>query len=211
MVKCHVLLLGGIGVGKTQVGRALQASGFEVITADEVGHQVLGEPEVVSQIRRWWPESIRCGAVDRSILGEIVFENPDELVRLEAITHPRIREALAYQVSSVVDGSVVVEMPLLNDFLEGEWIRIVIDAPDEVRLRRLIARGLYEVDAQARMSAQPSRADYLAVADITVDNSGTVEDLERRVAILAGQLKRMCAERFSHRARRRSPGGPTPT
>jgi dephospho-CoA kinase len=73
---------------------------------------------------------------------------------------------------------VLVEMPLPVPLLGSDWRWVVVDAPDDVRLARLVARGMAPDDAARRMAAQPSRGEWLARADLVVDNAGSLEDLE---------------------------------
>jgi dephospho-CoA kinase len=87
-----------------------------------------------------------------------------------------------------VDGTVVVEIPLLSHGLGDEWRRIVVDCRDEIRMARAIDRGMRRDDAIARMKAQPSRPEWLAVADLVVPNHGSMEALEEAVQVLVGVL-----------------------
>lgn len=179
----HKLIVrGGIGSGKSSVAELLAAHGATVISADTVGHTVL-EPggEAYDGVRARWPEVVGPdGIVDRSRLAEIVFADPDELRELEAMTHPAIRKAIAERVEAT-DGPVVVELPLPSDFLEGEWVSIVVDAPDDLRRSRLVARGMSDADITARMASQPTRLEWLGLADIVVDNSGDLDALSQQV------------------------------
>jgi dephospho-CoA kinase len=171
MGRCHVALLGGIGSGKSSVGLLLSDRGADVIDADMVGHQVLVGP-ARDDVIRLWPEVRAEGAIDRARLAEIVFKDPVQLRRLEAATHPHIRERIAGLVTASSAEVVVVEMPVLADILEGRWLRVVVDAPDEIRIGRLLNRGMEAADVRARMSSQPSRVEWLEVADFVIDNSG---------------------------------------
>jgi dephospho-CoA kinase len=80
----------------------------------------------------------------------------------------------------------VVEVPLIDTSLG--WPRMVVDAPDEVRLQRAVTRGMTQYDAERRMKSQPDRAEWLASADLVIPNHGTLAELEVTVAILAEYL-----------------------
>lgn len=175
------ILCGGLASGKSLVRSFLEEAGVETIDSDAIGHEVL-EPSgpAHAEVARSWPQVIVDGRVDRSALAGIVFADPAELSRLEMITHPHIF-TLIQERAAAVDGIVVVEMPVLG-VLPGEgWRRIVVDARDEVRLQRAVARGMDEADARARISRQPSRAEWLAAADLVIPNHGDEVELRETV------------------------------
>jgi dephospho-CoA kinase len=84
------------------------------------------------------------------------------------------------------EGVAVVEVPLIDTGIA--WPRMVVDAPNDVRLQRVLARGMNIEDATARIAAQPSRAQWLASADLVIPNHGTREELAETVAQVLGQL-----------------------
>jgi dephospho-CoA kinase len=178
------LLTGGIGSGKSEVRRLLEKAGIRTIDADSVGHAVLRE-EAFSAVSGRWPDVVVDGAIDRSRLAGIVFADPRELAALEAITHPSIFGRIEVELKGF-DGTAVVEMPLLNR-VEG-WPVIVVDAPDDIRLERVLARGMAMEDAERRMRSQPSRGDWLARGDIVVPNHQSLDDLDQTVLLLARHL-----------------------
>ncbi len=171
------------------MGRLLAQRGALVVDADRVGHTVL-EPygEAYAAVRRRWPQVVTGGRVDRAALAEVVFSDRAELARLEEITHPAIRRRILDMVADTPHRLVVVEVPLRGDFMGEGWMRVVVDAPDEVRVERLRARGMDEADILRRMKAQPSRSEWLAWADFVVDNAGNEPQLESEVDRLLGAL-----------------------
>ena len=182
LAQARLVLSGGIGCGKSTVGRFLAAAGVAVIDADEVAHRVL-EPvgAAYDAVSDRWPDAVRDGFIDRAALAAMVFGDPLQLAELEAITHPAIRSEIARRVASETNEVVVVEVPLLNDYFDDGWRRIVVDAPDEVRRRRLEARGMTPPDIAQRMDAQPGRDEWLAAADFVIDNSGSLDALRDEV------------------------------
>lgn len=154
------------------------------IDADAVGHEMLkpGGP-AFDEVASTWPQVVSEGRIQRAALAAIVFAKETELKRLESITHPLIFGTIARRVEDF-EGSVVVEMPVLEHAFAQAWNRIVVDSEDEVRLGRALARGMSEEDARDRMAAQPSREEWLALADVVVPNHGTLADLEETVARL---------------------------
>ncbi len=181
------LLGGGIGSGKSEVRRLLAAAGLETIDADSIGHAVL-EPDgpAYPAVAARWPEVVVRGKVDRAHLAAIVFGDAEQLELLESITHPHIFGTIEGLVEQK-DGAVVVEAPLLNSPTGGEWGRVVVDCPDEIRLERALARNMALEDVKARMSSQPSRGEWLAAADIVIPNAGSLADLELAV----GEITRL--------------------
>jgi len=182
------VLGGGLASGKSMVRELLADAGVATIDADAVGHEVLADEESVFEaVAERWPDVVVADRIDRRRLGEIVFNDPVELKALEAITHPPIFDRIRERVEQI-DGTVVVEISVVHHRLGGSWQRMVVDCRDEARLERAIARGMTAADAKARMSRQPMRSEWLAVADLVVPNHGSVGDLSREVASLVSRL-----------------------
>lgn len=179
MERRHILLSGGVGSGKSTVGALLEKAGFEVLSADAIGHDVL-ENEARTAVISEWPEVLVDGCIDREALAGIVFSRSEALSRLERITHPHIRR----RVTDRLDGaavSLVVELHALSDFLPGRWVRLVVDVPDDLRVVRLVRRGWSQEEALRRMRSQPTRLEYLCNADFIIDNSRGFEYLAPQV------------------------------
>ncbi|MGB8022387.1 MAG: dephospho-CoA kinase [Candidatus Nanopelagicales bacterium] len=187
----RVGLTGGIGSGKSTVAAMLAERGAVVIDADRIARDVVapGEPALAEIAARFGAGVIRAdGSLDRAGLAAIVFPDPDALAALEAIMHPRIdRRAGELLDDALASGArvVVYDMPLLveNGQSRDFDLVVVVHAPAEARVARLVHRGLAEADARARMVRQASDAERLAVADVVIDNSGSPADL-------AGEVKR---------------------
>jgi dephospho-CoA kinase len=150
-----------------------------------VGHSVL-DNEALNAVSARWPQVVTNDAVDRGALAAIVFDDPSQLAALEAITHPLIFGRIESDLEGF-EGVAVIEVPVLDTTLG--WSTMVVDAPDEVRLERAVSRGMDRADAERRMTSQPSRARWLASADLVVPNHGTLEELEEAVAVLAEYLR----------------------
>ena len=174
----RALLGGGIGSGKSTAAAVFASLGAEVLSADAAAHAVL-EPDgaAFGEVAGRWPSVVVAGRIDRKALAAIVFSNPLAREALERITHPAIGRLLAERVAPITRGVALVEMPLPKDLLGPGWRWVVVDAPDEVRLERLVARGMAREDAAARMAAQPSREEWLAKADLVVDNAAGLDHL----------------------------------
>jgi len=196
----RVGLTGGIGSGKSEVSQRLAALGAVVVDADRAAREVVepGTPGLQQIAETFGPGVLQAdGSLDRSKLAELVFADEEARGRLNAIVHPlvheRMRAADAEAVRAGGDGTVVVhDVPLLAEGGRGgEFdLVIVVDVPAEVQVERLArARGMTGEQARARMAAQASREQRLAVADIVIDNSGTLEELDRRVAEVWTELR----------------------
>lgn len=186
----RLVVSGGIGSGKSTVLRVLEDLGVDVIEADRVGHSVL-EPGggAFESVVSTWPEVVQAGRIDRGMLATIVFEDIGQLRTLESITHPQIAAEIQRQVDGLGFRDIAVELPLASDLLGDGWIRVVVDAPVETRRQRAAGRGFSDLDVSRRMSAQPTRHQWLTGADVVLDNSGSISDLESRVAALLDRLR----------------------
>ncbi len=172
------VVTGGIGSGKSTVTRLAAASGLATIDADLVGHDVLAGPARMAVAARW-PEAIVDDHVDRHILGSIVFADPPQLKELEAITHPLISDELRHRMVATTRGVLELSVPIP---LAGDLPTLVVDAPDDVRRERLQERGWADEAIDARMANQPTRSEWIALATVVIDNSGTPGELHSAVA-----------------------------
>jgi dephospho-CoA kinase len=196
----RVGLTGGIAAGKSEVSRRLAELGAVLIDADAVAREVVapGTPGLAEITAAFGPSVITpAGSLDRARLGEIVFSDPGLRAKLNAIVHPLVSERMLQLEQSAPPGSVVVhDVPLLaENGLAGRYdVVVVVDVPSEVQLDRLTRlRGLPPDQAQGRLDAQASREDRLAIADLVVDNSGSLAELDRQVADLWAELSRRAA------------------
>lgn len=187
----RLLLSGGIGAGKSAAAELLEARGIPVIHADSIGHAVLEpEGEAFHAVAAWWPEVVVDDRIDRHKLAGIVFNDPQALSQLESMTHPAIAARILNLVAQHDDAPVVVvELPLLLPLLGEGWMRVVIDAPLEVRKQRLRDRGMTELDIDARMAAQPSSEEWRRAADHIIENKRSVEDLASALDDLLAELQ----------------------
>jgi dephospho-CoA kinase len=136
------------------------------------------------------------GSLSRERLGEIVFGDPGLRAKLNAIVHPLVREWMQAAERTAVqangDAIVVHDVPLLAESrgTAGFDVVIVVDVPPELQVERLVRlRGMAARQARARIAAQASREQRLAVADIVIDNSGSLDDLGLRVAEVWADLE----------------------
>ncbi|BBJ44571.1 dephospho-CoA kinase [Streptomyces antimycoticus] len=181
-------LTGGIGAGKSEVSRILTSLGAVLIDSDRIAREVVepGTPGLTAVVTEFGPEVLTAdGHLDRPGLGAIVFNDPERLSALNAIIHPLVRDRSAeLQAAAAPDAVVVHDVPLLaeNKLAPLYDLVMVVDATPEIQLDRLVRlRGMAEDEARARMAAQATRADRLAIADVVIDNNGPIEALEPQV------------------------------
>jgi dephospho-CoA kinase len=188
-------LTGGIGSGKSTVAAMLTARGAVVIDADALAREVVepGTPGFDAVVESFGPEVVAPdGGLDRGTLASIVFADPDRRALLEAIVHPAVVRRVAEIVAAhaETDDVVVLDSPLLIETGRHRDVElvIVVSAGTETQIARLVARGMDEADARARLAAQMPLAEKSEVADVVLDNEGTLDELERQVDRLWADL-----------------------
>ena len=187
----RVGLTGGIGSGKSAVAARLADRGAVLLDGDQAARAVVepGTPGLAMIADAFGAGVLRPdGALDRAALAKIVFTDENARVLLNEITHPLIHEHMDAGEEAAIaalgpDIVVVHDVPLLAEGQRASdfALVIVVDVPPELRVTRLAGRGLPEDQARARMAAQATREERLAIADVVIDNSGTLADLDRRV------------------------------
>ncbi len=189
-------LTGGIGSGKSTAAERLGRLGAVVIDSDRIAREVVqvGTDGLARVIERFGPDVLAAdGSLDRPRLGKLVFADPAALADLNAIVHPLVAARSAELTEHAVAGeaaAVVHDIPLLveNGLAARYDTVMVVQAPLELRLRRLAGRGLDADTALARIGAQASDQQRRAVADVLLDNSGSVAQLWAEVDEAWGRL-----------------------
>jgi dephospho-CoA kinase len=182
-------LTGGIGSGKSTVARMLEARGAAVFDADLLARQAIapGTPGHDKVVERFGPNVLAPGGgIDREALASIVFADPAARRDLEAIVHPEVRRMFAERSERYEDTDTVVvfSAPLLVEtgMHTAFEVLMVVSAPVDTQVERLMRdRGMSEPTIRARIAAQLPLDAKAEVADVLVDNEGTIEDLEGQV------------------------------
>ncbi len=200
----HVGLTGNIASGKSTVARLLVAQGATLIDADVLARKAV-EPgtSALAAIRERFGDGVLStdGTLDRAALRRIVFHDPAARDALNRIVHPAVgllRDVELAAARARGDRVIISDIPLLFEAgLEGSVDAVIfVDAPEEVRLRRLMDdRALPEADARAMMSAQWPAAEKRARSTFVIENDGSVEQLTRQVSDLWGELLRLANSR----------------
>jgi dephospho-CoA kinase len=182
-------LTGNIASGKTTVGRMLLELGAQrYIDADLLVHQLYepGQPVYQAVVALFGPTIVdERGTLNRRALGEVVFNDPEALRRLERIVHPAVHSAIAAELQKLPDKAIAIvdAVKLLEGgsarFTHSRWL--VICSPEE-QLRRLIElRGFTEAEARARLQVQPPVEPKLKLVDEVIDNSGNLATTRAQV------------------------------
>jgi dephospho-CoA kinase len=187
-------ITGGIGSGKSAVTDYLETKGITVVDADKVARVVV-EPGTsgLAVIAEHFGHDILLpdGTLNRAALRKVVFDNPEERKVLEGITHPRIREEIARQLSEAGSPYVVLASPLLLESGQSSFADyvVVVDVPESVQLSRTMTRdNNSEQLVRSIMDVQLDRETRLARADTSISNEGTLEELHSRVDALHSDL-----------------------
>ena len=185
-------LTGGIGSGKSVVASMFAQLGADVVDADQLAREVVepGEP-ALEEIATAFGRDILLpdGRLDRGKLARIIFADPVARGKLNAITHPRIRERMDAAIAARASrpGVLIVDIPLLYENERASTVEavIVVWVNPETQLRRLHERnGLTEEEARQRIAAQMPLDEKRARADVVIDNSGSREDTRRQVEVI---------------------------
>lgn len=191
-------LTGGIASGKSAVSRMFEARGIAVVDADLAAREAVapGSDGLAALVAAFGAGVLDAdGQLDRRAMRERVFGDDDARRRLEAIVHPRVRQALQLAAGAAGGPYVIVAIPLLA---EGggrgayPWLDrvLVVDVPVEVQLARLTARdGIDDALAARMIGAQATRAQRLAIADDVLANTGPLAALEQAVAALDARYR----------------------
>lgn len=176
-------LSGGIGAGKSTIANVLRGLGVFVVDADQLAREVLlpSHPVYEAVLANFGTDlTLPDRSLDRHLLAQRAFSSPESTLLLNSLTHPAI-SALAWErLKSAPQGSCALyDVPLLTTYEDASLFDavIMVSAPEEVRVSRLISRGLSEEDARSRIRSQISDSERRKLASIWVENLGNQEDL----------------------------------
>jgi dephospho-CoA kinase len=190
-------LVGGMGSGKSMVAEMLARRGARIISGDQIGHEALKNSDIKKQIVDRFGEKIldESGDIDRRRLGRMVFADASERQALEKIVFPRIGERVRQELESAWHDQAVSFVVLdAAIMLEAGWdgacdFLVFIDADRKTRLERLARqRGWTAEEVEARERAQMELDEKRKHSDFRIDNAGSLEDVERQLSALLGQM-----------------------
>ena len=181
-------IVGGIASGKTSAAQIFEQFGAVVLSADEIGHRVLQEAGIRQTAAKRWGSKIldSSGQIDRKHLAAIVFENEEDLVFLEKLTHERIRNQISVALQHLARNHtafVILDAPLL---LEAGWeslcdVIVFIESSLENRKKRAAERGWTPEEIARRESRQLSLQKKRASTSYTIHNDGSTDELEEEI------------------------------
>ena len=191
-------LTGGIASGKSTVSQILREYGFVIIDADQIAREILnpGKPAYQQVVAAFGRDILKeDGEIDRTRLGKIVFTDPEKLTLLNQITHPEVAKEIKRRILELKEAGViriVLDIPLLfeakmNSMADAVW---VVYVPEEEQLKRLMARnGFTREEALARIRAQMPLREKAKLADVVIDNSGSIEKTRAQIAAILKEWK----------------------
>ena len=181
-------LTGGIGSGKSTAAAGFVKQGAALIDADQIVRdlQQPGEKVFEEMLSKWGSDILSSdGQLDRQLVANIVFSNPEELTTLNEIVHPAVREEMTNrrQAHLDTDNTVILEIPLLveSGYRNFDAI-VVVDIDTEIAVERLVEyRSFEEEDARKRIEKQVSRKSRTEIADYVIENNASIEAFEREI------------------------------
>lgn len=197
-MKQKIAITGGIGSGKSIVGKILQEKGFTVYSCDEIYKDVVKTHEYIAQITKTFPSCIANGAIDRKKLALIVFNNPQKLDKLNQITHPLIMEQLNSYIDACKDSIVFAEVPLLFECgYEHTFDKIlVVQRIRKNRVAAVVARDalseqeiLARINTQFPYDTQEGQAYIQKIHAHQIFNNNTIESVKLQINDFLATLK----------------------
>ena len=197
-------LTGGIASGKSLVSTRLAELGATIVDADVLAREVVepGTPGLAAIAEHFGPDVLLAdGSLNRPALGAIIFADPEQREKLNSITHPAVwRRARELFDEAATDAVVVYDVPLLVEGAKGRQLDfdliVVVNASTATRLQRLMElRGMTREEAGHRLNSQASDTERLAVADVVIDNNGTIEQTLEQVDALWAKAQQSVGSR----------------
>lgn len=189
-MKPVIALIGGVASGKSAVAAAFARRGALVVNADDEGHAVLRDPAVRAEIIAAFGKGVISsdGEVDRKKLGAIVFGDGEKLATLNAITHPPIRQRTNAKIEAGLSDpgikAIILDISLLleSGAYGGKYtLLLFVDADEASRKQRAAQRGWAQGELERRQARQMKLEEKRRQADVVIDNSGSLADLDRQV------------------------------
>ncbi|ACN99105.1 dephospho-CoA kinase [Sulfurihydrogenibium azorense Az-Fu1] len=191
-------LTGGIATGKSTAEKILQDLGCFVIDADKVVHSLYEDKKVLEEVKNHFPEAFEEDKLDKKKLANIIFSNPEKRKILESIIHPkvdqRIKEWLKEVKEKNPDAIAIVSVPLMietGSYKNYEKV-ILIYAPKELQLERLLKKGFTKEEALSRINAQMDIEEKKEYATYIVENTGSIEEFKKKLEDLYKKLLKDC-------------------
>lgn len=193
-------LTGGIGSGKSTVAEFFKQHNIPVIDADHAARQVV-EPHssALQKITEHFGDEIleTNGSLNRTLLRKRIFQHPEERLWLESLLHPLIAQVIQAQLAAAQGPYAILMSPLLLESGQAQWTQriLVIDIPETLQIQRTQERDqVAPTQIEAIMKSQWSRKQRLAKADYVIENSGSIEMLEKQISQLHSMFLQLAEE-----------------
>jgi dephospho-CoA kinase len=190
-----IAITGSIGSGKSLVSNWFKEQGFEVHFADKIAHEILNEADVIKQIVQIFGiEILTEKVIDRRKLGEIVFQDPAKLTKLNEIIHPLVYCEMNELILLSKETYLVFEIPLLfeNGLQNAFDLVINVSTEKKIRIERIEKRDKLSKDKiMQRMDAQMSDFEKQKLADVNITNNSTESDLFKILGNLLPLIKKL--------------------
>ena len=204
----NILVIGGMGAGKSSVTQALAAQGLPVVDLDALGHDALQHAAVKSSLKQAFGEDVLndAGEIDRRALARAAFSSAATTEKLNSITQPYIIDMLrttleqlaceGYEMAVVESSSFTGQPELVN----LAHCIVFVEAPEEQRIERLCAAGWQENDARARMARQLSDEEFARYAHVVFENTGAPEQLRDQVVTWLRSYQKAIHKEAAHQS-----------
>lgn len=189
-------LTGGIACGKTTISNMFKKIGIEVVDADVVAREVLELPEVLKEIRETYGDNIFVNnKLDRKKMRDIIFNNKDNIKKLNSIVHPKVIKVFQeeYNKKKSEKDVVVFDIPLLFEVGLEKFCdkTLVVYVKEEIQIERIMRRdGSSRELAKKIIDSQMSLTEKLKLADYIIENSGTIDELEKKIKLILSKIER---------------------
>jgi dephospho-CoA kinase len=179
-----IAITGNIGSGKSTASEIFVNSGYTLINADAIGHDLYHVKRIKDKVVKKFGKGILThGEIERKKLKDIVFYDPKKLIELNNLVHPEIVKEINKRIRSIKSSKIVIEAALILEFNFKNYDKLILITIDpDVQMRRLLKKGKYnKSEINNIISSQMPQEKKMAYADYIVDNSGTKKELEESV------------------------------
>lgn len=190
-------LTGNIGCGKSSLSTIFRDNSIDIVDADIIARQIYDDEKLLKKVYDTFGTNIKNkdGSLNRKELGRIVFNNEEKLIQLNKLTHPVIRENVTNQIEEykkqnkkiiVLDAALLIESDYLN-FIDK---LLVITCDEDIQIERIKKRDNCSTEeALSRIKSQMSQENKVKYADYVIDNSGTIDELEKKAFIFLNYIE----------------------
>ena len=190
-------LTGNIGCGKSSLSKIFRDNSIDIVDADIIARQIYDDENLLKKVYDTFGTNIKNkdGSLNRKALGRIVFNDDEKLIQLNKLTHPVIRQNVTNQIEEykkqnkkiiVLDAALLIE----SDYLNVVDKLLVITCDEDIQIERIKKRDNCSTEeALSRIKSQMSQENKVKYADYVIDNSGTIDELEKKAFIFLNYIE----------------------